>query len=179
VWDSERTPSERPGIVISVAQDAQTDAVADAEHRPRDDHHLRSVNAITTYRVQASDGEIGYVQDLLIHEATWAIRYLIVNTGHWRVGHKVLIAPPWIAAVRWDDNTLSVALDQEAVRNAPAYAPHTSLPRDEEERIHRHYGRLGYWAEEVKQENPEFGDLASADKSRIDTPTAASARYVG
>jgi hypothetical protein len=65
------------------------------------------------------------------------------------------------------------------VRNAPAYAPHTSLPRDEEERIHRHYGRLGYWAEEVKQENPEFGDLASADKSRIDTPTAASARYVG
>ena len=28
---------------------------------------------------------------------TWAIRYLVVDTSNWWMGHKVLIAPPWIS----------------------------------------------------------------------------------
>ena len=48
------------------------------------------------YRIEASDGGIGHVQGLLLDEDTWAIRYLIVDTSNWWLGHQVLIAPQWI-----------------------------------------------------------------------------------
>jgi len=45
------------------------------------DHHLRSTRAVTSYDIQAKDGEIGHVEDFIIDDTTWAIRYLIVDTG--------------------------------------------------------------------------------------------------
>lgn len=138
------------------SENTELDADADLEHRPHDDHHLRSCDVVMTYRVQATDGEIGSVHDLLIDANTWAIRYLIVNTGHWWLGHKVVIPTQWITAIRWDDNTISVDLTRDAVRGAPPYQSDIPFARTDEETIHRHYGRRGYWAEEVQQENPEF-----------------------
>ena len=47
------------------------------------DPHLRSTNAVSGYHVQASDGEIGNVEDFIVDEETWAIRYLIINTRNY------------------------------------------------------------------------------------------------
>jgi hypothetical protein len=60
----------------------------DARHRG-DDIHLRSGNEIMRYYLHASDGDIGHVQGLIVDEKTWAIRYIIVNTSNWWLGHKV------------------------------------------------------------------------------------------
>jgi hypothetical protein len=51
--------------------------------------------------------------------SAWAIRYLVVNTGHWWLGHLVLVAPQWIDAVSWDDETVSVNLTRDAIKAAP------------------------------------------------------------
>jgi hypothetical protein len=53
------------------------------------------------YHVHASDGDIGHVGGLLVDDETWAIRYLIVNTSTWWLGHQVLVAPQWIQNVSW------------------------------------------------------------------------------
>jgi hypothetical protein len=63
-----------------------------AEHQ-NDDPHLRSGNAVMNYHIEASDGGIGHVQGLLLDEDTWAIRYIVVDTSNWWLGHQVLIAP--------------------------------------------------------------------------------------
>jgi len=47
------------------------------------DPHLRSTHDVTNHRIQATDGEIGHVEDFLIDDKTWAIRYLIINTRNW------------------------------------------------------------------------------------------------
>jgi hypothetical protein len=103
-------------------ENARLDAEADAEHRPHGDHHLRSCETVMTYHVEAIDGDIGHVAGYLLDPTSWAIRYLVVDTGHWWLGHKVVLAPRWIEAVRWDDNTLVVAIDRAMVRSAPAYS---------------------------------------------------------
>ncbi|MEO8925488.1 MAG: hypothetical protein ABI330_22165, partial [Caldimonas sp.] len=64
---------------------------------------------------------------MLTDDETWAIRYLIVNTSNWWVGHKVLISPEWIKDVSWDDRTISIQLTRQAVKEAPRYDPETSL----------------------------------------------------
>lgn len=114
-------------------------------HR-NDDPHLRSCNAVTGYHIQATDGDIGHVSGFLADDETWAIRYLIIDTSNWWVGHKVLIAPRWIQGVNWSDRTVSVDLSLESIRNAPPYDPTVVWNRDQERKLYEHYGRNGYWA---------------------------------
>ena len=137
------------------------EAETDEERRQHDDPHLRSGNAVVKYDVHATDGDIGHVQGLLIDERSWAIRYLIINTSNWWLGQQVLIAPQWIEGVSWNDRKVSVSLTRDAVRGSPAHTPGTRTERDEETRIHDHYGRPGYWAREVQLQNPEYRTIPS------------------
>lgn len=82
---------------------------------------------------------------MLINEDTWAIQCLVVNTSHWWHGHKVLIAPEWIAEVSWPDRIVSVDLEQAAVRKSPHYESTQQLNREREEALYEHYGRVAYW----------------------------------
>jgi sporulation protein YlmC with PRC-barrel domain len=113
--------------------------------RTPDDCHLRSCRAVIGYHVHATDGDIGHVEDLLVDDHTWAIRYLILNTSNWWSGHQVLVTPKWIEAVSWSDAKVSVDLTRQAVRHAPPYDSAVQLDRQQEQAIHEHYGRPGYW----------------------------------
>ena len=112
------------------------------------DPHLRSCKAITGYLIHASDGDIGHVHGMLIDDETWAVRYLVVNTSNWWGGHQMLVAPEWIESVTWANRTVSVKLTRQAVKDAPAFEPTGTLTREDEARLHAHYGRSGYWMED-------------------------------
>ncbi len=132
---------------------AGSDNEPDAEGDVRQaDPNLRSGNAIMKYYLHATDGDVGHVQGLIVDEATWAIRYLIVNTSNWWLGHQVVIAPEWIDRVDWRDSTVSVDLSRQAVKDAPEYTSIEMLNREQELRIHQHYGRIGYWRREALPE---------------------------
>jgi uncharacterized protein YrrD len=116
-------------------------------HR-NDDPHLRSCHAVTGYKIRATDGELGTVAGYLVDDETWAIGYLIVQTGHWWDGHEVLVAPQWISGVEWVDGSVSVALTRAQVRSAPAYEPAIPWSRRMDTSLYQHYGRTGYWGGE-------------------------------
>ena len=59
---------------------------------------LRPVKSILNYKILATDGEIGSVQDLYFDDHSWTIRYLVVDTGTWLPGRQVLISPRSIMA---------------------------------------------------------------------------------
>jgi hypothetical protein len=115
-----------------------------ARHRA-EDPHLRSAKAVTGYHIEASDGELGHLSGFLIDDQTWAIRYLVVDTSNWWIGHKVLVAPMWIKGVHWADRTVSVDLSRESIKNSPPYDADTHWGRDQEQLLYRHYNRGGYW----------------------------------
>jgi uncharacterized protein YrrD len=116
------------------------------------DHHLRSTGQVTSYRVKASDGEIGHVEDFIIDDKTWAIRYLIVDTKNWLPGKRVLISPQWIQNVSWHESSIFVNVPRATVRQAPEYICDSSLTRDYETRLHSHFNRQGYWVNEPADE---------------------------
>ena len=66
----------------------------------REDCHLRSGKAVIGYHVKATDGDIGHLDDLLVDDDTWAIRYLIADTSNWWGGHHVLVAPKCLELAR-------------------------------------------------------------------------------
>jgi len=158
--ESSRADEEKLGV----------DADANSAGLPHD-AHLRSGNEISSYSVHAEDGDIGHVQGILVDEKSWAIRYLIVNTSNWWLGHQVLIAPQWIVGVSWGDRKVSVSLSRDAVKGSPPYAPGSRMGRDEEARIYDHYRRPGYWAREVQLQNPEFRNIpAGSPGAKYRTP---------
>ena len=80
------------------------------------DHHLRSTSAVSGYAIQALDGEIGRVDDFVIDDETWAIRYLVIDTRSWWPGKKVLISPRWIERVSWDLAKVFVNISCDDIR---------------------------------------------------------------
>jgi hypothetical protein len=114
---------------------------ADAEG----DAHLRSISAVTEYYVHATDGDIGHVEEFLIDDEDWTIRYLVIDTANWWPGKMVLVSPKWIESVTWEDEHVSVRMTREQVRTSPEYDPSTSVERTYEDRLYRHYNAPNYW----------------------------------
>lgn len=121
--------------------------MGEAGSDPDADMHLRSCSAVVGYRIEAADGHMGQVEDFLVEESTWAIRYLIVNTSEWWVDHDVLVAVRWIDAVRWMDNAVTTSLTRQAVKDSPAYDPQRPLDREQEAVLFKHHRKAGYWTE--------------------------------
>ena len=113
------------------------------------DHHLRSCHEVTGYHIQAEDGEIGHVEDFIIDEETWAIRYFIVNTSNWWAGKKVLISPLWIHRVSWTERKVVIDLTRETIKLSPEFADQSLLTRNYETHLHKHYNRMGYWVDQL------------------------------
>lgn len=126
-------------------------ALADIERGEREgeDPHLRSCREVMKYHIHATDGDIGHVDGMLVDDQTWAIRYLIVNTSNWWLGHRLLIAPQWIEDVSWFDSKVSLKMNRKAIKDAPAYDPVGELDRFEETALYEHYGQRGYWIDDL------------------------------
>ncbi len=112
---------------------------------PDADPHLRSYNAVMGCHIHARDGEIGHVQGFLVDDYLWSVRYLIVNTSNWWVGHQVVISPEWIQGVSWSEAKVTIDLDRQAIKDSPSYDEGSLIDRDAEARIYNHYDRNGYW----------------------------------
>jgi len=112
---------------------------------PEGDRHLRSTSLVAGYYIQATDGDIGHVEDFLIDDRSWTIRYVEVDTRNWWPGKHVLVSPEWVTQVDWPDSKVHVDLTREAIKESPEYDASLPLDREYEERLHEAYRRPRYW----------------------------------
>jgi hypothetical protein len=112
------------------------------------DPHLRSTHDVSGHHIQATDGEIGHVEDFIIDDEVWAIRYLVIDTENWWPGKQVLVSPRWIERVSWGESKVFVNLSREIIKRSPEYTEEFLLNREYEARLHRHYDRRGYWVDD-------------------------------
>lgn len=112
---------------------------------PEGDPRLRSARDVVGYYIEASDGDIGHVEDFLVDDLEWAIRYIIVDTRNWWPGKKVLVAPEWIREVSWQESRVYVDMTRDAIKGAPEYDPDRPLAREYETRLFGHHNRRVYW----------------------------------
>lgn len=108
------------------------------------DPHLRSATELTGYHVHATDGSIGHIENLLIDDAGWDIRYLIVDTKNWLPGEHVLISPYAVTAISWEDHEIRLNLAQEKIRTSPKWDPLAVIDQVYEKELHHHYNWPGY-----------------------------------
>ena len=109
------------------------------------DKPLRSSREVTGYHIQATDDEIGHVEDFIMDDVTWSIRYMVVDTLNWLPGKKVVVSPGWISSVDWAAKKVNVDLTRDQIKDSPAYDPGTPVNREYEARLYDFYGRPRYW----------------------------------
>lgn len=131
-----------PGAATSAAERVRAEAM---ERSEAGDEHLRSLESVTGFAIEANDGSIGHIEDFLVEDDSWTIRYVVVDTVNWWPGKKVLVAPHWAKDISWREQSMSVDLSREQVRNSPEYDPTTQLDRTYEARLYSHYGYGPYW----------------------------------
>ncbi len=132
-YTTPRPPAE--GEVLEASRDRMSE---------QGDPHLRSVAAITGYHIQARDGAIGHVDNILIDDKTWGVRYLVVDTRNWWPGRHVLISPHAVRGISWAERDVTLDVTRDQVKGSPAWDPADIIDQPYQERLHGYYDWPGY-----------------------------------
>jgi uncharacterized protein YrrD len=131
------------GLMASPSMDLmRREKDTDDAKRGKSDPTLRSVKEVEGYHIHASDGEIGHVEDFLVEDEDWRIRFLVVDTKNWWPGNKVLIPPLFVRTIQWADKQVILIVDRQMVKDSPAYDPSGTIEPGGEGKIHKYDGRL-------------------------------------
>jgi hypothetical protein len=86
--------------------------------------------------VEANDGELGSVDEARYENGG---AYIVVNTGTWIFGEKVLIPAGLVDQVDEEPKTLHVDVTRDQVEAAPPFDPDGYMEQDYREAVSFHY----------------------------------------
>jgi uncharacterized protein YrrD len=139
------------GIIKTVDDlpDIEDDIVEETDDKQTtedpDKGQLRSAVEVMEYSVSAKGADTGRVDDIIIDDSNWVIRYLAIETGNIMPDRKVLINTEWIDSVSWENQCISLDLTPDAIQECPPYDPDEAVNRAYEVRLYDYHGRPRYW----------------------------------
>lgn len=101
---------------------------------------LRSCQNVEGYSIRATDTAIGDVEDFIVDDTKWKIDFIVVDTGNWLPGRKVLISPTWIKDIDWATSSVVVNASTDQIKNSPEYDPESPITEEYQTRL------MGYMA---------------------------------
>ncbi len=110
---------------LTPEEERSTNPSVPIEQPASNDSHVRSTREVIGYTIQARDGDIGRIQDLLPDDRTWRINYLVIDTSTLWFGKKVILPPTWVQRVSWAERKAIVDLKRETVKNSPEFDSET------------------------------------------------------
>jgi hypothetical protein len=141
-WGTAPLPAQIPGG--RTREQAANEPDKDGSVR-NPDPDLRSAQEVNGYHIQATDGEIGHVEDFIIDTGAWLLRYLVIDTRNWLPGRKVLVSPDWLEGISWSERIVKANLTQEEIKDSPEFDSRQPVNREYEVRLYDYYGRPAYW----------------------------------
>jgi len=92
---------------------------------------------LTGFNVEATDGSIGKV-DEATHEAAGS--FIVVDTGPWIFGKKVMLPAGVVRDVDLDTETIFVGRTKDEIKNAPEFDESTYREQSYRNRLGSYYG---------------------------------------
>lgn len=124
------------------AKDRASDPITHSENlKDIRESHLRSTDELMGYHIEAEDGEFGHVEDFIIQDETWTVKYLVIDSRNWLPGKKFLVDINWIHDFQWGNKSATVRLTQEQIEQSPEYHPGEPINVDYLNRLYDYYGK--------------------------------------
>lgn len=134
---------------------------------------LRNASTLHGYGIAASDGRLGIVNDLLFEDTSWLVRWLVVDTGNWLPGRKVLLPATVLGHLDPEKREFSVRLTMDEVKHSPNIDTERPVSRQVETDIYDFYGWRPYWNPSLYLDGFGYGYGGGAT---MPLPTPESAR---
>jgi hypothetical protein len=99
---------------------------------------LRQMEALKSYEIVGSDGELGKLDDFFFDDVEWTVRELLMHTGNWYEGMSVLILPHSVTSIDDRERKIRVSLSRQQIEDAPV------APLDADGLLSRHYEAMIY-----------------------------------
>jgi len=106
---------------------------------------LKNASAINGYAIVASDGRLGTVSDFLFDDVSWLVRWLVVDTGKWLSGRKVLLPTVVLGHPDPTKREFAVRLTMQQVKDSPDISTDRPVSRQMETSVYDYYGWSPYW----------------------------------
>lgn len=147
-WVGNRGPwgmAGYPAMLMNAPKNHERESSAE-EIREPDEDHLRAAKEVVGYNIGTLDEDIGHVEDMIVNDETWVIRYIVVDTRNWLPGgKKVLVSSSWITDVSWKHAKVNLNLKSRAVKDGPEYDPGMPINRVYEMRLYDFHGKPYDW----------------------------------
>lgn len=110
--------------------------------KDRNKSRVKRTSRLKGFQVNSIDGEIGAINDIIIDDKTWLIRYFVVNTKSKLKDDKpTLIAPEWVEKYEWSKNKISIIMSKEEIENAPELKNEKVIETEYQEELYDHYDK--------------------------------------
>ena len=108
-----------PITPMAGALDRESDREVKEAERRAEQSHLRSSSEVIGNNIEAVDGPLGHVDDLMIDDETWSVVDLVVDTRNWVPGKKVLVEPRLVDDIEWGSARIRVHAPRDAIKAMP------------------------------------------------------------
>jgi sporulation protein YlmC with PRC-barrel domain len=115
---------------------------------------MQVISALKGSAIEASDGRVGTVADFLFDDASWRVRWLVVDCGTWLTGRKVLIHPSAVSMADLERHRFAVALTKAQIEKSPELADDQPVSQQMENRLYTYYGWDPLWNGPYLSETP-------------------------
>ncbi len=106
---------------------------------------LIKASSINGFTIAATDGTIGTVSDLLFDDASWTVRWLVVETGNWLSNRQVLLPAVALGHPDMTARSFPVRRTMAEVKSSPDVDTHLPVSRQYEVSSYNYYGLDPYW----------------------------------
>jgi uncharacterized protein YrrD len=106
---------------------------------------LTDINKFYGKKLAAKDGPIGHVRDFYFDDRSWALLYVVADTGSWLHGRKILLSPHAFANFDENERSLAVRLHMKQIEDSPSIDEHRPVSRQFEEEYYSYYAWPTYW----------------------------------
>lgn len=110
---------------------------------------LRSTNDLQGYAVRAVDDEVGHIRSFLFDDRNFKLRYLVVDTGNWLPGRKVLVYPTAVGTPEWENRVVPMELTKDQIEKSPGIETDKPVSRQYQTDLHAYYGWPLYWTQGI------------------------------
>ncbi len=117
----------------------ESDHMEETETNGMGDPHLRSTKEVIGYHVKASDNGAGRLDDFIVDDEDWTIRYLVVDTGDELIGKMVLVPFSSVEEINWSAERVLINLSMDIIKNSPAYDPSVPFDNAYEKQLNDYY----------------------------------------
>lgn len=122
---------------------------------------LKRIREILDFRLMSADGLIGKIDDFLIQDDSWCVRYLVVNADNPFFGRKILLSAAAIQGYDVPHQTFATPLDYQQISSSPRMGEDQQISRQYEEALVNYYGWPIYWLGRTVFSAQKLGQMAS------------------